>query len=299
MKSKIWNMKRRAASVVRVISAFVALLMPLGAPGERARAQEPTSPAAKEDGQAKRLEDMRRSAGAFKAASIERETRTPVALVREPLHRWNDPTREFSDGTLWVWRSKGRPIAAMTIELYPEKWSLEFVSLSTGLVEASDDQLRWTPRTAGVSFREIPDAPAPAAGEAERLRQMRDLLKRFSAREFWDVTGQDYALRLLSHPIDRYADAASGLVDGAIFIFANGTNPEVLLLIEARRHGEGATSWSYAAVPLTTAAPTLRLDRKDVWTSPNKYGYLSQETYFFVERPRKPTVPSPVAKPAE
>lgn len=35
----------------------------------------------------------------------------------------------------------------------------------------------------GLEFHEIPDAPVPAAGEAERLRQIRDLIKRFSASE--------------------------------------------------------------------------------------------------------------------
>jgi hypothetical protein len=68
----------------------------------------------------------------------------------------------------------------------------------------------------GLAFREIPDAPAPANTEAERLRQMRNRLKWFSAREFYDITAQAYAFRLLSHPIDRFADAASDLVDGAI-----------------------------------------------------------------------------------
>ncbi len=295
-------MKLRVAGAPRRLPAFVALFLALGAFAQWVSAQDTARTAAKEDARAKRLEEMRQTAGAFKAASIEGGTRTPVALVREPLHRWTDPTRETSDGSLWAWRSSGRPIAVMTIEFHaikPETWSFELVSLSTGLVEAVDHQLRWTPRNAGVVFREVPDAPAPAAGETERLRQMVDFLKRFSADEFWDVTAQAYTLRLLPHPIDRYADPASGLVDGAIFIYANGTNPEVLLLIEARRHGEGPTSWSYAAAPLTTAAPTLRLDRKDVWTSPNKYGYLSHESYFFLETARKPTVPSRVAKPAQ
>ena len=124
-------------------------------------------------------------------------------------------------------------------------------------------------------------------------------LKRFSASEFWNVTRRNYALRLLPHPIDRYSDAASGLVDGAIFIFAKGTNPEALVIIEARRGASGATSWSYAAETLTTAAPTLKLDRKDVWTSPKKYGYLSNETYFFLERARQPNANAPAALSGE
>ena len=110
---------------------------------------------------------------------------------------------------------------------------------------------------------------------------MRDLAKRFSAREFWHVTGTNYPLRLLPHPIDRYSDATAGVVDGAFFIFANATNPEVILLIEARRGDNSATSWSYAAATLTTAAPSLLLDRKVVWSSGSKFGYLAGEPYFF------------------
>jgi hypothetical protein len=274
----------------------------VGSSGIGLNAQAPAPSAAKESVRAKVFEEMRQIAGAFETFSIEGNTRTRVALVREPLHRWTDPTRDISDSSIWAWRSSGRPVAVMTLEYHfdkPEGWSFEFVSLSTGLVEASDGQTRWTPQKAGVSLRAIPGAPAPAPGEAERLRQMRELLKRFSASEFWDVTGQHYALRPLPHPIDRYADADAGLVDGAIFIFANGTNPEVLVMIEARRGPDGAASWSYAAATLTTAAPTLQLDRNDVWTSPKKYGYLSNETYFFLRRPRTSGARAAESHPAQ
>ena len=112
---------------------------------------------------------------------------------------------------------------------------------------------------------------------------MRDILKRFSAREFWHVTGINYPLRLLPHPIDRYTDDRTGVVDGALFIFANTTNPEILLLIEAKKNAGGAMTWSSAAATLTTAAPTLLLDQKEVWNSGAKFGYLWNESYFFGE----------------
>ncbi len=287
-------MKLHSICARALMSTLVALLVPASVPGRRASAQAPATPAVKKDDGAKRIEEMRRTVKAFQTVAIEGEKRIPVPLEREPLHHWTDPTRGTADGALWVWRTSGRPVAAITIELNLEKlsqWSFEFISLSTGLVESSDDRLRWTPQKPGVVFQEVPGAPTPAAGEAARLRQIHDLAKRFSATEFWDVTSQHYPLRMLPHPIDRYHDAASGLIDGAIFIFANGTNPEALLLIEASRRGNGPPKWSYAAAPLTTASPTLKLDRKDVWTSPNKYGYLFEETYFFVVRPRDQAVP--------
>jgi hypothetical protein len=295
-------MKRHQARARKPLTALALSILAVAMSHQVASAQAPKSPSARDDTRAKVFEDMRQTANSFKAVSVEGDTRIPVPLVREPLHRWNDPTGDISDGSLWAWRSSGRPIALMTIEwhsIQPETWSFEFISLSTGLVEASDRRLRWTPRQAGLKFREIPDAPPPASGEAERLRQMKELLKRFSAHEYWNVTRQDYALRLLPRPIDRYADEESGLIDGAIYVFAKGTNPEALVLIEARRKKGGAMSWWYAAATLTTAAPTLRLDRKDVWTSPNKYGYLSNETYFFLETARNMSSTSPSAKLAQ
>jgi hypothetical protein len=297
----------------RLTFAFMALALTPGGPERSAIAQDSAAPAAKkEDDRAVRLDEMKQIAGSFQAATIEGKTRARAAQVPEPLHRWTDPTRRNSDGALWAWRSSGRPIAIISIELYPQTkdfgtvWALEFTSLSTGpiVVEGGehfdtfyvdlppprdDGRLRWAPARGGVAFREIPDAPAPAKTEAERLRQMRDLLKRFSAREFYNIKSQDYELRLLAHPIDRYADAPSGLMDGAIFIYANGTNPEALLLLEARRQGEGSPTWSYAAAPLTRAEPTLRLDRQEVWTHPFKDVPSTDDTYFLARRRRDPS----------
>ena len=298
-------MKLHSCLARKLSAMFAALFIAFGASQDRVSAQDsagltgksaqdaagpikknakaPAQPTTKDDESAIRLEEMTQIAHAFKFVTVDGATRTPAERVPDPLHRWTDPTRPFSGGALWVWKSGGRPVAVMGIELYAA-WSLEFVSLSTGLVEAQDGQIRWRPQKAGVEFREIPTAPAPADDQPKRLRQMRDLVKRISASEFYD--GKHYALRLLPHPIDRYADPASGAVDGAIVIYANGTNPEALLLIEARRKGTGSPVWSYAAAPLTRAEPTLKLDGKDIWTSPTKEHTTPEDTYFDVLKGR-------------
>jgi hypothetical protein len=284
-------MNPHPARARRLVLTFVVLLLAHPVNKQWVRAQDTARPVSKDDDRAKRLEEMRQLANAFKVVAIEGNDRTRLQLAPDPLHRWTDPTRQNSDGVLWAWRSSGRPIAVLAIEPQPTLWCFEFVSLSTGRVEADNGRVYWAPKTAGVEFHEIPDAPTPAAGETERSRQMRDLANRFTAREFWHVTAQHYPLRLLPHPIDRYSDPKSGLVDGAIFIFANTTNPEVLLLIEARRQGQGQPTWLYAAETLTTAAPTLILDRKEVWSSGAKFGYLCDEAYFFGEWQRNRSVP--------
>jgi hypothetical protein len=267
-----WTLTR-AALILAVIAAY------------RSPAQDPDRPSAKGQEQQK-LEEMRQVVRRFQVASIDEGGRqTPATPVAEPLHRWTDPTRPFSGGALWAWRSSGRPVAIIAIELY-DSWSLEFVSLSTGPVQADDGAIRWVPSKGGVAFQAIPDAPAPAADEAGRLRQMRDLARAFTAREFYK--DRHHALRLLSHPIDRYADRASGLVDGAIFAYANGTNPEVLLMIEARRQGDGPPGWTYAAAPLSKAELTLKRGPRDVWTSPSKdvRTLRPDETYYIKLTPR-------------
>ena len=238
-------MRPSTTRAMQWIVALATLLVAMSLPGDRVSAQDPAKPSAKQE-ERQKLDEMKQVARAFQVAVIDDQgARTPATMTPEPLHRWTDPTREFSGGALWAWRSSGRPVAIYGIELYGQSWSHEFVSLSTRKLRADDGRTQWAPSKAGIELREMPDAPTPADDEAGRLRQMRDLARRFSAREFWD--GRTYALRLLPHPIDRYADPASGLMDGAIFTFANGTNPELFLLIEARRQGDGPAKWSYAA----------------------------------------------------
>ena len=187
-------------------AAFGALLIALGAAGERAGGQVPDRQAAKGDDRIARLAEMKQIAGSFQAVVIDGGTRAPAAMAGDPLYRWNDPTREFSDGTLWFWKSSNRPIGVVAIELYPQNkafgivWALEFTSLSTDPIEVeggehfdmryvdlhpprADGRLRWAPVKGGIALRDVPDAPAPANTEAERLRQKRDIVKRFSARE--------------------------------------------------------------------------------------------------------------------
>ena len=57
------------------------------------------------------------------------------------------------------------------------------------------------------------------------------------------------------------------MIDGGLFAFVEGTDPEVLLLIEARR-GPGGPGWRFAAARMNSIA--LRLDHKgrEAWSAP-------------------------------
>jgi hypothetical protein len=262
-------MNSHLARGTRLAFACTALAITLGGSDQYARAQAPATPDAKKSDV--RLKEMEQLVRSLKVVAIDdRGKETTATLSAEPLHRWTDPTRDFDGGALWVWRTSGRPVAVVGVELYA-MWSLEFVSVSTGIVRSDDILIHWKTRKAGVEFQEIPDAPVPADTKAGRLRQMSELAKRFSPREYWiNGNGQHYALRLLPHPIDRYSDPVSGVVDGGLFVCANGTNPESLLLIESRRRVDGPPKWSFAAAPFSRAEVSVKLGSHDVWTSPSK-----------------------------
>jgi hypothetical protein len=106
-------------------------------------------------------------------------------------------------------------------------------------------------------LKPLPDAPKPAATATARLVQMRQLARRFTAKERLKMDSIE--CRLLTQPIDRYQSAAEKIVDGAIFAYANGTNPELGVVLES--DGE---RWLYGVFRLTSAEANVALDGQQV-----------------------------------
>jgi hypothetical protein len=218
--------------------------------------------------------------------------------IAEPIYRFDDPARSFSDGTLWAFGKSGRPAALLCLSLEKAdrgglKWIHELTSLSTGPIAASSRHGSgpwiWNPKEAGVALAPIPGSPAPADDEAKRFRQLRDLARRFKASESLDPARNDpsdrYELRLLPQPVHRYADSASGLIDGAVFLLAYGRNPEIALLIEARREGAGESSWRYGLARIGAARLRVRLDDREVADLPKPLDAGWKSPYFLFDRP--------------
>ena len=219
----------------------------------------------RDDERSKRTREMDERARQIKVYQVKEGKNLEVLRREQPLLRFSDPTREFIDGTVWAWGTSGRPLAIVTLERYEPQWSYELLSLATnGIVADLPTGQRWAPRKPGLEWQAFPGAPGPADGEAQRLRQMKTLMERFSG--FETIEGGNFELRRMPVPIHRYSDRDSGIRDGALFVLAYGTNPEVLVVIECR--GTGKPRWYYSLSRLTTAPVTVRLDGRDVWTRP-------------------------------
>lgn len=168
----------------------------------------------------------------------------PERFERNPLFRYDDPARGYVAAALWKLGEKGRPLAIISTELQPRyqgkpRIVYEYLALTERPFVAASPDYRWVPATNALEFKPIPDSPAPAETERQRLVQMRAEARRFTMHEV--VGGQRYELRLLPQPIDRYTPSAAERADGAIFVLAFGTNPEALLFVES-----DGTNWEFA-----------------------------------------------------
>ncbi len=73
---------------------------------------------------------------------------------------------------------------------------------------------------------------------------MKTLARDFSVR-MQDQQGEKFQLRLLPQPLIRYEPQDKNILDGALFSFSLGTDPEAILLLESRV-ADGLAAWQYA-----------------------------------------------------
>ncbi len=194
----------------------------------------------------------------------------PFAALKEPvLHRAQE-VQGSSKGSVFVWvEPSGRPAAICDVfvadregrfSLYNEWHSLSESPLRAEspngvLFDAAGPALEWKP---------IPNALAPADTPPARDRQARRLAERFSA-DLVDRKKERFHLRLLTTPLYRHDTIDSPLSrGGALFAFCQQTDPELLLLIEARKSGAGYR-WEYAVAGFSDMDLYLRLDGREVW----------------------------------
>ena len=72
----------------------------------------------------------------------------------------------------------------------------------------------------------VAQSPSVADSAAVRLRHARAISRGFQI-EKTDRDDVSRRLRLLAQPVFRYGDDASDVIDGMLFVFVQGTDPEV------------------------------------------------------------------------
>ncbi len=179
-----------------------------------------------------------------------RESNEACKLHEEPIIKWSNPV-SGGEGAVFVWTSDGRPIALAKCHLNSRK-SLHvetLVSISDNRLRMSEaGQVSWEPAEPGVKFETLADLGVPADTESLRLAQMRRAAREFRFVDNW--VESEWELRLMPAPLLRYTSASEKIIDGALFAFAQGTNPEALVLVEAVESANGRV-WRAAPSRLT------------------------------------------------
>jgi hypothetical protein len=196
----------------------------------------------------------------------------PDAEAKEPAKaltvlRWANNQRGSEDGVTVLFVHGGRPLAAACIYPWAQRLEHDFESLSRGkIVARRNGAVVWQPQESGVKFADIPGAPSLEETRPQRLRQMKSLAEKFQATLLgWKRDNSDREeLRLLTRPLYRYDPKEGPVIDGAVFAFAMGTDPEVLLLIEAVKEGDAA-KWQYAFARRTSGELEGRFGDEVVW----------------------------------
>lgn len=194
---------------------------------------------------------------------------------KDPVLRFTNPVSGVVDGGLFVWLDEFEcPVAIAQIFIIPKTeklWLHEFQSLTTeSLNFVYEGRTVWAPKSAGVKFESIPKVNEPSNKVPARLTQMRQIASRFSVKDDFEGAKAD-ELRLLPQPLVRYSNEK--VLDGGLFVYAHGTDPELLLLIEAQKPPKGnddrpqtTVEWRVALAPMTAYAMTAKLDNRDFWS---------------------------------
>lgn len=222
----------------------------------------------------RRYEFMKQHASDFEG--IRKSDRAKIKVHPKPLLRWTNPYTGVEAGLFSAWLdSDGRPMAVAQIYLYPKTandWRIELQSLCDGSMEfRSARSGRWRPQGPGVEWHKLEKkAPKPSQRKSIRLAQMRSIARRFRGD---DTIANNSILRLMPNPSIRYDAPKQGVIDGALFLMVNGTDPEMMLQVEVREDKSSKEPAFYWALSRMTSYQLVAyLDGEEVWKPMQKWG---------------------------
>ena len=201
---------------------------------------------------------------------LDEKRQAKAELLDRPIYFWTNPTKGGGQfGSVFLWTHSGRPVAVASIFAHPiegkRRITHELHSLTTDVLypECTDGHPEtWQPK-GGLVREPFPDAPPPEASPARRLLQMRKLGRTFGGHTV-DWRKQRWELRLLPQPLYRYSAPKAGIVDGGLFALVTdaGTDPEILLLLEATKDG-----WQFGLMRFTDSSFVVRLGDREIFSA--------------------------------
>lgn len=217
----------------------------------------------------KRWEKLYQDRAESLSVSFVNAAQRTVRMVPQPVLSYSNPVRNVQGhGSVFLWTESGRPVLVAAYWSVSEpnqpgvrRLSREWHSLtSDNLTVKRDSQTMWTSSEPGIEWKPLKNTPGPVGSRALRLTQMRKIARRLHA----EIETSESELRLMPQPIYRYPENTS-VVDGAVFAFVMGTDPELLAVIEARADAGGEKEWYLGFVHLTNVRVTAEFDGRPIY----------------------------------
>lgn len=220
--------------------------------------------AAKKEAAAKRLAALKKMVEGVEI-TVGKAGTEKLERVDESALRWSNPIVKIVDATVFIWTRDGRPeVVSQLADVTDLGVWHAYQSFSLEPIQAKrNGTIEWAPNDPGIEWKRAPTTEAPAKTPELRRVQMRKIAEKFQIND--DFEFQPNQLRLLPAPLYRYSIPKQGVKDGALFTYVLGTDPEVLLLIEARKEGDTDT-WMIAFGRMTGYACQAKLDGKEYWS---------------------------------
>lgn len=199
---------------------------------------------------------------------------------QQPILRYNDIPRGISDASVWRLGESGRPRAVLVLEIYSQRSiQYEATAVADPPGHVKGNRWQWSPRKAELIWLEVPTESPPSATAKFRKRQIKQLPQSFSASE--GHRGQEYQLRLMPRPLYEYEDRQQGVLEGAVFAWAHGTNVEILMFIEARVIDGNPPRWFAGFSRLSSSSLEVTYDSEVFWRGPQMQRPRPEDAYYF------------------
>jgi hypothetical protein len=219
-----------------------------------------------------------------------------LKLHPRPILKWTNPVSGIEHGALVMWRDEERPMVFAQVFKIPAPenfWLHEAQSVASSPLEFRlEERVTWNPKRGGAEFAPLQGADAPTGKGPALLVQVKTLARRFATTEDFRTTpasdATKFELRLVTQPLYQYQSVKLGVLTGCVFAFVNGTDPEVLLVLEARTaQGSGTAeqpAWHYLLCPMTCWKTSAEFDKQPIWSVEEQFGKTGRTDPYFVWR---------------
>ena len=219
----------------------------------------------------------------------------PFVLREKAVFRHTQSVRGGDDiGAIYVWTSEsGRPGAIGVFFAWSQedhRWVMqEFHSLYDKPIKKTvPDQTTWTCTTPGLEWHDGLEL-ATNSEDPRRLRLLAKQLPRKLKVRTKSFDEQDWQLRFVPTPFYEYKVPDEDVIYGAIFGYCQGTDTELLVVVEVRKTDD-KLSWQYALAPFSDYTIYVDLPDGGTWKSPDGKLNENGKPHFwsFVEKRPKP-----------